>query len=118
MEGFVPGGGLKIPAGGWGADIQQMMSPAASLAAEQQFAGNVGQSPDMTPFYGQAQQTAPTSTAAQPSWYESNLAKAKGSNAALSAALGGPSTIEKTRNRKWLGSATKLAQNLRSQGGS
>lgn len=114
LEGFVPGGGMSIPEGGWSDEVKQMLSGNARQAAEGDFYKNAqgvgGTAPDLSQFYGAPQATVKPQAA---SWYDSSMAQKQAATKAMSGALDpNQSTIPKTRNRNWLSRATKQASEL------
>ena len=117
-SGFQGTGGLQIPEGGFGSDVTDFYTPEARAAAEGAFYNTTAPFMDPTDLtrvgYGGAG-AAPTASAqaARKSWYESDLARKKAAQAALTGALDpARSTIPATANRPWLAGATKTASRL------
>lgn len=117
-NGFQGTGGLQIPEGGFGSDVTDFFTPEARASAEGQFYNTTAPFMDPTDLtqvgYGGAG-AAPTESAkaARKSWYESELARKKASQAALQGALDPTlSTIPGTANRSWMSKASKTADRL------
>jgi hypothetical protein len=125
--GFGRTGGLRLPEGGFGADVTQFFTPEARQAAESQFYKQAepfaGSSPDLAAAGYAAPTSAGASASAEPSsapvsaparsWYESPLAQSKARQRAIVAALDpSQSTIPGTANRNWFAKAGKTASSL------
>jgi hypothetical protein len=117
-NGFQGTGGLKIPEGGFGEDVMGFFSPEARATAEGDFYKTTAPFMDPTDLsqvgYGAAGAN-PTATAqaARKSWYESDLARKKAQQAALTGALDSTkSTIPATANRQWMARPTRTASKL------
>jgi len=112
LAGYMPQGGLRIPEGGYGQDVMSFASPQARGAAEQDFFANTDSQPDLSRLgYGTA---APKASAkAKKSWYDSEIAFKQAQQRAMTGALNPQqSTIPKTANRNWLGTAASTAAQL------